>query len=318
MTGGVGRTSALSRAVRFAAGKRVVLVCAAVCVGGTVLGIACGGTTGREGLTTQRGDAAVSTLTDAAVDGTVGSPLQMGDDAGAFDVFIEYADRQLPEASAPPSDAGGEAGRPWPNCPPFLPVGADGKPVNADGGTVPLDMSLDQIPAAYDNTGSVIPAPDGSACASYGWLGSTAIDHCMTSGSNGTYIFLPPCNWVADGGVARAGPGAGHDVYDLCLDLYACMMRTGCVTITGGHGATCLCGDASANDCAMDPKGPCAVEELSALQCPRDSASIQLIFQHYKDPSSIGVGTFQGAATLNDVFQKALSLRCFSSLDGGP
>jgi hypothetical protein len=228
-------------------------------------------------------------------------------DAGTFDVAISYVDRALPDVT-PPSNLDASAGPPWPSCPPFLATGAD-------GGVVPLGNELDQIPAVYDDSGAEIPAPDGSACATYGWLGSTSADECLTSTSSGwgqgDFALLPPCNWCADAGTATQGPGAGTANFDLCNRLYACAMRTGCGA--GQAPATCLCGSASAADCILDASGPCATEELAALQYR--TSSVQQALSNYTqiDPSFLG---YCGSA-LNYVFQSARTNGCFVADAGG-
>ncbi len=119
------------------------------CISAVIGAVACGGSTGREGL------AMPETQVEAGDDATIDF------DAGLFDVVITYADRVLPDISAPP-EAGGEAGYPWPTCPPFIDVGPGGQPVTPG-------IEVDQIPSVYGPDGSIVPAPDGSACATYGF-----------------------------------------------------------------------------------------------------------------------------------------------------
>ena len=272
------------------------LAAAAACVLGFLSAVTCGGTTGREGLT-QGGDdlEGDASLEDADLDD------------GSFDVALTYVDRVLPDVAAPVG-AGAEAGYPWPTCAPFLPVGAD-------GGVVPLGAELNQIPAEYTDDGGEAPAPDGSACATYGWLGSTAVDSCLTSQASGfgqgDFPFLPACNWCMDAGVATQGPGAGLPTYTLCLDLYACATQSGCDSADSP--AACLCGDATATDCIVDASGPCATEELAVLQAT--PSAIQTALTNYTsfDPQYEG---YAGSA-LNFIFQNARTNRCFQLLDAG-
>jgi hypothetical protein len=264
------------------------LAAAITCAVGAVSAASCGGTTGREGL-------ASPGLPEAGGDDTT-----VDLDSGAFDVSIAYADRALPEASPPVE--GGEAARPWPQCPPFIEVGPD-------GGPVPAGQEVDQVPSAFGGDGGVVPAPDGSACAQYGWLGSTAIDECTTSATAGTgidYVFLPPCNWSIDAGTARQGPRAGAPRYEVCLDLYGCIMKSSCGAIDV---KTCLCGSGPTTSC--DAGGPCGQEELAALEYR--AGSIQDALKNYTnlDPSFSGYG----GAALNQLFQNATSNGCF---DAGP
>ncbi len=236
-----------------------------------------------------------------------GATLDAAELDGLFDVSITYADRALPDVVAPP-DTGAGAGYPWPTCAPFIPVGPDGMPV-------PAGAEVNQIPAVYGDDGGEIPASDGSACATYGWLGNTAVDNCLTSQASGfgtgDFPFLPACNWCADSGVAAQGPGAGISTYTLCLDLYACAMRTGCGSAQ--NPAECLCGDATASDCIVDAGGPCATEELAALQAT--PSSVQTALTNYTQFDTEYHG-YCGSA-LNFVFQNARTNGCFSLLDGG-
>jgi hypothetical protein len=270
--------------------SRSTWAAAVACALGVVAGITCGGTTGREGLEGP----------PPGVD--AGAPSDDSSaDPGAFDVSVTYVDRVLPDVVPPPTgDAA--AGYPWPSCPAFLPVGPD-------GGEVPLGGELNQIPSVYDDDGGVLPAPDGSACATYAWLGNKAVDGCLTSSASGwgqgDFALLPPCSWCADAGTASQGPGAGSPMYSLCLTLYACAMRTGCGA--GQDPATCLCGNESASDCIVDAGGPCAVEELAALEYR--GSSVQEALSNYTqiDPSFLG---YCGSA-LNYVFQSARTNGCF-------
>jgi hypothetical protein len=271
-----------SRSVAASAAAALVASTAAASIQG-----ACGGTTGREGLD-------MPGLGDGGgLDGTASV------DTGAFDVPIAYVDRALPDVAAP-VESGGEAGSPYPNCPPFIPVGIDGKPV-------PAGTEVDQVPSDWD-AGVIVPATSGSVCATYAWLGSVAADHCVTSNWDVTgaldYMALPPCNWAADAGLARQGSSAGFPRYDVCLDLYACLIRTGCGF---GNVSSCLCGGGSVAQC--DAGGPCAVEELAALEYRPDE--IQDAVKNYADddPSFSG---YAGSA-LNHVFQVGTANSCFDA-----
>lgn len=268
---------------------------AASCALGIISSVRCGGTTGREGLPDQAADAG-----PAETDATLL-------DAGAqdfFDVGITYVDRVLPDVV--PTTPIGEAGAsyPWPTCPPFIPIGPD-------GGPIPPGSELDQIPSEYDDSGAVVPAPDGSPCATYPWLGSTAVDSCLTSSASGwgqdDFPLLPPCSWCTDAGTASQGAGAGTSTYTLCLALYTCAMASGCGASQSP--STCLCGDASAAACIMSPQGPCATAELAALQYRSDSVEQALSNYTQIDPSFNG---YCGSA-LNYVFLNAQANACFAA-----
>ncbi len=316
--------------------KRIAVL--ALCVAIPAMCLMCGGTTGREDLPPLPGedDGAVALPVEGGADATIadgGGDASIDDSAfvGAFDVTIMYADRALPYVGAP-SDAGSEAetGYPWPTCPPFVPV-VFGKPV------APGADQLDQVPGSYDDAGQlelddagrVIAAPDGSPCADYGWLGSPAVDECDTSNNAGSGsvppILLPPCNWCSEAGTAGAGPSAGAPRYDVCLNLYACMKRTGCGLAADGFDVTaCLCGDASTTTC-MAPQGPCGVEELAALEIATSpdpttqGAADQQSITHFTEvtPSK----PFYCGSSLNALFQSAITgtgaTSCFAA-DAGP
>lgn len=291
---------------------RIAAAAATLCIASTILALACGGTTGREGLPDQGidgGQDATVTIADAS-----GPEADL--DSGAFDVTILYADRVLPDVAVPiDAEAGaGEAGNPWPNCPPFLPVlgfESDGAAIllTPDAALAALQSGTydDQIPSEYDDAGQIVPAPDGSVCASYGWLGSPAIDDCTMQQTPG-FIGLPPCNWCADAGVAAAGPMAGAERYDVCMALYQCALRTGCGAARGSavaSNAPCLCGAASAAECEMDAGGPCATEELAALENVSGPGAIESALKGYFN-YDLGVGQ-EGTcgSVLNVLFETA-------------
>jgi hypothetical protein len=219
--------------------------------------------------------------------------------------MILYADRMLPDIGAPTSQPeGGEAGTgyPWPNCPPFLPTGADGTPL-------PLGTPdyVSQIPSQEDDAGQVVPAPDGSPCGSYGWLGSQSNDDCFANNLGGgtAFSFLPPCNWCVDAGVAAAGPGIGRSRYDTCLALYACIMKSGCGTNVG----ECLCGKGNTSTCnPQTAVGPCQMEELAALEAPDLKTAAMNLVTGYG--ATVVAGPGRCAGELNKIFNSAQNNSC--------
>jgi hypothetical protein len=272
-------------------GPKGAVIAGALCLGAVAASVTCGGTTGREGLTTAGSDAGGS---DAA-------PGSLDLDAEAFDVGIVYDDRALPDVTAP-VDAGPGAGPGWPICPPFIPVDQSGNPVA-------LGQELDQVPAVIDDAGQPSIAPDGSPCATYGWLGSPAIDDCVTSQTSGgqnDFIELPPCNWAVEAGVAAQGTGAGETRVSLCLALYACITTSGC----GARNiSSCLCGpDTNSTDCVKSPAGPCMSEEMAALELP--AASVQDALKNYFNGGTSFLGYSGGL--LNAVFLDGQSYSCFA------
>ncbi len=264
-------------------------------------GAACGGTSGHEDL-----PSAAAPVQDATIDGP-------GDDDGGadatsiytaeFDVLIPYSDVALPEASTSAAVGGGEAGSAStsagaiPNCPPFIPVqyvqSADGgapsvQVVSALGPGIAFD---DELPADWAADGGVTFAADGSACATYPWwLGTSAADECLTNynGIASSFIVpvLPPCSWAFDAGAPTQGTGATSNKtrYEVCMDLYTCMIATGCYTrflqadqFGPNEGPLanneCFCGHADGSaipldqaDCVAAPLGPCRAQFMAAFE----------------------------------------------------
>jgi hypothetical protein len=217
----------------------------------------------------------------------------------------------------PTSLDGGEAGYPWPNCAPNLPVSCisltpgcpPGSPVAEAG------QEIDQEPAIYDDAGNIIPAPDGSACATYPWLGSTAIDKCTTanwSPPTPDISAFPPCNWCLEAGTATAGPGVGVGRYLNCILLYECMVSTGCAANPTGVQA-CLCGDAAVTNCTGS--GPCGTAELTALERANSTAGIQDALQNFENGTTTdqhgAMNPGYCAGSLNYVYQIGQSYKCF-------
>lgn len=278
----------------------------------------CGGTTGHEDLPVSQTPAAAieggsmdATLADATPpDATLANADDDGDlDAGTFEVAIQYADRMLPDISVAAQVGATEAGYPWPTCPAFLPVIGDM--------IVPIGQELDEI--AADPNKPDAAAPDGSPCATYPWYGTLATDECIASTASYPQepsVLLPPCNWCAGAGAASAGMGAGESLYALCLDLYQCMMKTGC----GPDPATCLCapvdgGGLNVTGCAQSPTGPCWQQELAALQEPNTPSSIiDALGKQFNTTNRGDLGFCAG--TLNQVFQVSQLEHCFPA-DGG-
>jgi hypothetical protein len=269
------------------------------------LAFACGGTSGMpEQATPPGGQAALDGGLDATVEIDAAEASTPAPDAGLFDVAIQYADQNLPEVTAPPE--GGPAPRPWPDCPPFLPVDDTDTPTS-------LPYADHQDPSEWDG-GVAVLAPDGSACASYPWLGSTAIDRCVIAGQPSGAIWLPPCNWCVDAGAAAQGTREGDQRYQICLDLYACIVGSGCATGSGAAQA-CLCGTESSAKCVGDPSppGPCAAQEMAALEeLPGSTGDALMHFTAVPPTTFLGVC----GSTMNEVMQLGYTNHCF--IDAGP
>jgi hypothetical protein len=285
-----------------------------------LLGIGCGGSTGHEDLPnvtpTSAGDSSVEAVTvvdatadtpsdaDANADAGVDSTVNYLDGGGAFDVGILYADRALPDVVAPPSstagEGGAEAGSPWPDCPSFL-----------------LDCRHNlAIPAEFAPDGAVVPAENGSACATYPWFYNLQVDQCLginsvqaTDVDGATVAALPPCNWCIGAGPALRGSRAGDQRYSICMDLYTCVLKTNCFLGSGNNSGitSCLCGSEPSGMCASDPNppGPCAQEEMDSLELNLGSAS--------ESAKAIGNYTdnFRCGGNLNQVLGGILQNDCY-------
>jgi len=299
-----------SEPARFGNAGRTRLATAALSTTAILVGFGCGGTTGREDLPAQETNLGAPDV-DAGIDATLSGDggADDGQDNGAFDVTIVYADRVLPDVTPPPETGAGEAGYPWPNCPPFIAV--------RGGMAVPLGTERDQVPAAYTDDGGSVVAPDGSACDTYGWLTSPTVDECVTStAGNPAYVLLPPCNWCVDAGTAVQGPRKGDSRYSICLDLYECILANQC-GLSADDQSSCLCGTQSGADCANNPQptGPCANLEIAALE--EEPGSVQDALLHYDDSMDpMFLGVCGGA--LNQVFAFAAQGNCFEDGGGTP
>jgi hypothetical protein len=286
--------------------KRMALAALIACL--PVGALTCGGTTGREGLT----------VGTNGVDATVSVPVggDEPDDASiytdAFDVAIAYVDQALPDAATAAeggsgSTDAGQAGSGLPDCPPFLSLDSMGKQVDPSN----LQNAVIELPSAYAGDGGVTLAPDGSACATYPWLGSVALDQCLvnTEIPGNSFDLFPPCDWAEDSGAATAGPGTGEQRYDLCIAYYQCMMRTQCWVqplptkvpqwATSGF-FDCLCtvpiadlqgGTSLHQDCLSNPNGPCLQEGLAAMELGGDVQSALMTFFGQTDQPYFGPGS---------------------------
>jgi hypothetical protein len=270
---------------------------------------ACGGTSGRETLPSGNPGASTDATLDDAGDGGAADATTGSVYTGAFDVFIPYADVTLPEASVT-SASGGEAGSTGttasggiPNCPPFIPVkyvqSADGGPPSVQVVTLGPGVKFDdELPADWTSDGGVTFAADGSVCATYPWwFGSSTADECITNVNSGASGFivpvLPPCSWAADAGSPTQGSGAinGETRYQVCLDLYTCMITTGCHTRFLQQGLSgpglgqyandeCFCGYVDGSpypldqaDCVTAPQGPCRAQFMAAFELQDTAAN---------------------------------------------
>jgi hypothetical protein len=189
---------------------------------------ACGGTSGRDDVTPPPTLSSVSA--DAGVDATV--PMSDPDsgelDAG-IDVDIEYADAaRLPHFTPSEAGAGVEAGPPpwdlWPQCAPDWIDPATGDVLLDDAGS----------PLIYDGYyPDASPIDRHGQCGSQVWTTSPACDDALRVGScddPAGSSYFPPCSNLprdasAPGALAAGGPGKGALKYDLCGNLYTCIMN---------------------------------------------------------------------------------------------
>jgi hypothetical protein len=195
-------------------------------------------------------DATAESSGDASADVNTGTP--------------DVADHWLADVAESSVADGGDAASPWPDCPPFL----------------QYHMNY-VIPAEFAPDGAIVPAPDGSVCATYPWFYNQTVDQCLLSnGGPATDVDgasvgeLPPCGWCQGGGVALGGSRTGNSRYSICMDLYACVLQTRC--FLGPDGVTsCLCGTEPNGMCASDPNppGPCAKQEMDSLEFNLGSAT---------------------------------------------
>jgi hypothetical protein len=271
------------------------------------LAFACGGTTGRPD--TGETPPPTGEPPDGGMDSTVIPPTPIPD-AGLFDVVIQYADRILPDVNAP-SEGGSAAGYPWPNCPAW-------EKVNAAGVVIPGSRPGTWIVTEYDDTGMVaiddagtpVPAPDGSPCATYPWYGSAASDQCISAVGYhlGDPARLPPCSWCADAGTVMQGSRLGDQRFTVCEDLYLCMVNSGCAA--SGDSQSCLCGTESSAVCQADhnPPGPCASQEMAALEeIPGDTSDALQNYFSLIGSSALGVC----GSELNSIIDLGNDNQCF-------
>jgi hypothetical protein len=196
---------------------------------------ACGGTTGHDNLAgpPNLGSVSADAGADAGIDATDPVPdSDSGDLDAGFDVDIEYADAARLPHFTPSSEAGSaEAGAPpwdlWPQCAP------DG--IDPATGSVLLDEAGGPLIYDLDPSAAGSPLVDHEGqCDSKVWTTSAACDHAVRAGTacddpTGDSYF-PPCSNLprdasAPGALAAGGPGKGALKFDLCGNLYTCIMN---------------------------------------------------------------------------------------------
>jgi hypothetical protein len=295
---------------------------------------ACGGTTGRQGDSAQ-----TSGGPDASVVGESHLDAGVTYDADLFDVNIPSANRPLPDTGAP-GDGGaadGQGGAGYPNCPPWLPVDGTGNVLDASDPATEL-ATVNFVPADYTADGGIEPAvvlsangtvqytadggveatPAGATCASYPWLPQFSTS-CLLYQFVGSYAYPPepPCNWAV--GKAAAGPGAGRERHDVCMDLYACIQASGCWRHMTSALGYCFYGDAGSVGANMGVpilSGACTSEMQAAFEVPdltkANVTSILNNFDVFYDPlyGTENHGTLTApsyGAALNDLYYEGVT-----------
>jgi hypothetical protein len=281
----------------------------------------CGGTTGRDngspltgtvsgGASDPPQEPADATLPRAIADAGVDSAVHDKDaDEGLFDVIIPFADRALPDVHVP-VDSGEAGGIPWPNCPRDLGIDSNGQP------TSDYTVSALVVPAQYDKAGNAVPAPDGSVCATFPWLGHHDWTQCVRANIASNDTSLPPCNALVDAGNAKQGAGAGRPYYELCKELADCIVRTGC-GLNANVSAVCLCGEGNASQACkrLNAPGPCRDQELAAMEInPNDPYAVDTAMANFF--TLVGL-QFAAAGPLNQLYALGGSTGCFAPGDAG-
>jgi hypothetical protein len=277
--------------------------------------MACGGTTGREGLP---GTPADGGSIDSTMD--VGAPLaeasraDSGSDGDLLDAGIQYADPgRLPEgggADGSVADAGGPGAQPcwahWPDC----------------------TQDKWGPRSAFSTT------DDAGTCATHIWTGSSACDQCLRANAcgpdwgdaaalaSGNEGVLPPCVDLREAGTAAQGSRAGDPLYAICADLLLCVMRSRCVTDAGvsdpnANVTNCYCGANSGAACLQEggANGACKDQIQAAMQAT-PSTDPSYIVGHITDPSIAAIRPNYDVMALINCALTAGCSACFSgSLD---
>jgi hypothetical protein len=291
---------------------------------------------------------------DATVEASAGDD-DASYDTGAFDVAIQYADRELPDVAVPP-EAGAmvnDGGFQPSDCPPWVALDSNGHAVTLiTDPTQPVSADLiasvvDFVPADYAPEGGappgatfattdggvypgVVPAADGGVCATYPYYFPGFDENCLIQGGGiaGGYPYppAPPCNWALNLGMAQSGPGAvkGLSRYRLCVNLYNCVVSSGCVVFPHPPATftavPCFCGADINGNCKASPPtpaGPCVEEVQEAFEQPDLSTkSVSAILANYYNQYTPGpqpAVPVTGAA-LFDIYTQYVGAR----LDGHP
>jgi hypothetical protein len=297
----MGAGTSCLRASLFALGAGCSL---ALCAAAVFVGVGCGGTTGREGLPTSGSDGS-----DGGIDATVSASLDanansQGDaNPDFFDVALLYADRVLPDVTAPPDanveaaaitrctqagqtnctlvpctadlytyvDAGPDAdgGPDFDAAPPYC-VSCSGNTTGMCSATEAIFVAIDIAQGAVTDAGPDPILPPTASC--YGCLVMAGILDSTTQASPQTVG-----NECDDLGTVpfMAGNGSMGLSDALCLDTLQCITGTsgdGCA-LSAFSPTYCMCGAAeeprlTCQQASGGMNGPCLTPELNGLQYP--------------------------------------------------
>jgi hypothetical protein len=314
MTAGPSDARSPSRASVASACRRMSYAASAVCVVATLFDGACGGTTGREGLSTPGTDGGANALADATAADAIGDATGAGPgdegDAGAFDPMIQYADRTLPDVAAPPDAGEGGAGLDasdggaslapctmagQTNC-----VQCGGNLADDAGHAAGVCSPTEALFVQFDISKGRVTAPGPERCdaitdvnptlnatrACYCCLyKSGCIDDTVLSDTGHECGDLPSGNFPA-------GNGNSDSYGSLCLATIQCVRDTGCALTNGGID-NCYCGPGGGSPAQCPKNGPatngvCKTQETNGFKFPPDdSTNILKNYDDHAEPSGI-------------------------------
>jgi hypothetical protein len=264
-------------------------------LGAASLGLfsACGGTNGRENLpnggnltdpsadggpaldSAQPFDGGFDAAPDATLDAAAATS-EAGDDSGAFDATILYADAaRLPDVfvvESGPVDSGPVVPPPWASW-----------PVCQTDTQVPYDCPL---------------TDDAAGCPTRVWWKNEKCDECIRAAiasdhaSGSTYGTYPPCSDLHGAGPAMSpsAPDPKSSQFDLCAGLFTCVLDQCTDMTTCAKAVAIFCGTESTADCEGEagPAGPC----VKQVQAAYESVDPTFIVNHFEtDPIPGQVGS---------------------------
>ena len=224
----------------------------------------CGGTTGRDDAPSPAVDLSSASV-DAGTDATLNDAAKEEPVDAGFDVDIQYADAARLPHFAPMPEGGAEAGvAPWDLWPACTPDG-----INPATGDVILDDAGMEL--LFDG----VTTPDGSSpvvdyegqCATFVWTTSAACDQCIRLFQYDDPTadqYFPPCSDLtrdasAPNALAAGGPGKGALKFQLCAQMYLCILNYFSSNPSDQLYIDAFCGRGnSTQNCEFgDASGPC-------------------------------------------------------------